>query len=219
MTLSLVRKWVESTVRHPNARARALSIVEQAAHQRVDATLVVGRELTRNHRCYLARWDGVELVVLELTQPQQRCWKIAPGGLVVEVGSPSMSGPVEEVESCVSLAIGAIDPASADWPLTGTFRFEMEGPLHTVIENSALRARYFRPDLPFRVATTCYLRDALRPPGGEMRFRFDPIGEHLQPPLAGPLAVFLQLLTAEDWAAQRRERKVSNVASALVDLQ
>jgi hypothetical protein len=58
----------------------ALRLIEDASAQGLDGTLIAGPQLTVNGKCYLVRWDGRELVVLELTPSQQQNWDVKPAG-------------------------------------------------------------------------------------------------------------------------------------------
>lgn len=222
MSLSLAKTWVEKTIGQPAARADALRLLNQAAVDGVDASLIVGPELSTDGKCYLARWDGLELVVLVLGQEQVDDWSINPKGLFQELHTEGIPMHDLTTEPLVALSISRIDkPAYDGWtPLTGICQFEIDGPQHRAIENSALRVHYFRPDLPRPVTAMWYAAFPLRAPGGELRFCFPPLfSKHNPHHLFGTLVVFLQMFAAENWVNKSGCRKISNVTAAVVTLQ
>lgn len=222
MSLSLARTWIRKTIQQPGARDDALRLVEQAAAERVDGTLIVGPRLSANRKCYLARWDGEELVVLELMRRDQREWNVNPQGLFQELHSPDTALHNLTTEPLVALADIQFDtPIYDGWtPLSGKVGFEIDAPPHRAIENAALRAKYFRPDLRRSVTAMWYANAPVLSPGGELRFQFPPLFSDKNPShVRGPLVVFLQMFTAEDWVRRSGCRKVSNVTATVITLR
>jgi hypothetical protein len=222
MSLSLGQTWVRKVIGPRRAREDALRLIEQAAAEKADATLIVGPGLSSNSKCYLARWDGWELAVLELGRVQQEDWNVDPHGLYQELHPAEM--PLQEpvAEPLVSLAEARIGAPTYDgWtPLSGTCRFAMDQSQLSGIRSGAVRVQYFRPDLPRPVTAMWYADTILVAPGGELRFRFPPLFSDKNPHhLRGALVVFLQLFTAENWATKSGCRKISNVTFTLVTLQ
>lgn len=223
MSLSLARVWVTSTIRQPQAKSEALRLLDQAAKENVDATLIVGAELSTTGRCYLGRWDGRELTVIELAEEQQRDWKINRLGLFSQLEPARDDVGARSDEPPVSLSILSVDGAGDHdgWqPLSGSCLAELDQvPLHP-IGNCALRAEYFRPDLARSVTCYWYLNSDLASRRTELKFRLPPLfTENNAQCGRGPLAVFLQLVSAENWEARTECRRFSNVAAVIVTLR
>src|ERR1700749_2999818 len=66
MLISLIQTWLDTTLFEPAAKD-ALKMFQDSFRERVIGTLVVGTALTRRHNSYMARSDGLELTVHELT--------------------------------------------------------------------------------------------------------------------------------------------------------
>lgn len=223
MSLSLAKTWVNATVRQPAARADALRLLDRAASEDVEGTLIVGPRLSTTGKCFLARWDGRELVVRELTDAQQRDWSIDPHGLFQQLEPPALPGTAFSTENLVSLTVANIEGAEAHdgWtPLSGTCIAEFEAAPYQVIQNCALRAEYFRPDLPRQVTSMWYSNQDLNSAHIDLHFRFSPLFSQNNPQTChGTLVVFLQLFTANDWSKKSGCRRISNVADAVIMLK
>jgi hypothetical protein len=220
---ALGETWIQKMVGPPAAREDALRHFEQATAQQAEATLIVGSQLSTSGKCYLARWDGLELVVLELDRSMQADWRVNPRGLHLQLHLPEVPLLAEPA----SMAPGSLTDVRIDvpvhnaWtPLTGTCRFEMDAVSHPTCGSPALRLQYYRPDLPRRVTVMWYADSFLPEAGGELRFQFPPLFSAKNPqPIQGGLVLFLQLLTAADWSAWRDCRKASNVAATIIRIQ
>ena len=223
MSLSLARTWVNATVGQPAARADALSLLAEAASQGVHGTLIVGPRLSTTGRCFLARWDGRELVVLELTDAQQRDWSVDPQGLFQQLEPPALPKGAFCTENLVSLTVTNIEGAAdhdGSTPLCGTCIAEFEPAAFHVIHNCALRAEYFRPDLPRQVTSMWYSNQDLSSARVDLHFRFSPLFSRNNPQTCnGSLVVFLQLFTADDWTKKSGCRRISNVADTVIMLK
>lgn len=222
MSLSLAKTWVSATVGQPAAQADALRLLDQAADEGVEATLIVGPRLTANGKCYLGRWDGRELVVLELTRGALREWNFNPQSLFQELHTPGTAMHNLTAEPLVGLADVQFDTSDYDgWtPLSGKIGFEIDGPPHRAIENAALQAKYFRPDLRCAVTAMWYASVPVLSRGGELQFQFPPLFSDKNPShVRGPLVVFVQMFTAENWVRRSGCRKVSNVTAAIITLR
>lgn len=223
MSLSLAQTWVRTTVRHPQARADGLRFLERAAAGNVPGTLIVGPHLSSNRRGYLGRWDGRELLVVELNQQQQRDWQIQPQALIQHLESQPMSLPVQRTEPRAALTLTDLDPMETfdgNSPWSGSCTVEVDASHGPVVRNAALKATYFRPDLPRQVTAMSYVDQLLVAPGGPIRFRFPALFSPTNPQTCrGALVVFLQLFTAEDWTEQRGCCCISNVAHVALSLR
>lgn len=223
MTSSLAKAWVNSTIRQPAARADALRLIDRAVAEDVAATVIVGPRLTSTGKCLLARWDGRELVVRELTDPEQRDWSVDPHGLFQQLEPRALPRTGFTTENLVSLSIVHVDGREHHdgWaPMTGTCIAESEASPYQVIQKCALRAEYSRPDLPRQVTTMWYSNQDLNSARVEMRFRFPPLFSDQNPQTCqGTLLVLLQLFTADDWSRPAGCRRISNVADVVVRLQ
>lgn len=92
MSLSLAKTWVTAAVGQPAARADALRLLDQAASEGIEATLIVGPRLRSSGACFLARWDGRELVVRKLAHAQQQDWSVEPKGSEADSLGPTQIG-------------------------------------------------------------------------------------------------------------------------------
>lgn len=223
MSLSLAKTWVNATVRQPAAQADALRLLDQAASQDVEGTLIVGPRLSTTGKCFLARWDGRELVVRELTDAQQRDWSIDPHVLFQQPEPPAFPGTAFFTENLVSLTVANVegDGLQDGWtPLSGTCIAEFEAAPYQVIQNCALCAKYFRPDLTCQVTSMWYSNRDLNSPRADLRFQFSPLFSRDNPQSChGALAIFLQLFAADDWSKKSGCRCISNVADAVITLR
>ena len=223
MSLSLAKTWVNATVRQPAARADALRLLDRAASQSVEGTLIVGPRLSTTGKCFLGRWDGRELVVLELTDAQQQDWSVDPQGLFQQLEPPALPGTAFSTENLVSLTVAAVENVGAHdgWtPLAGTCVAEFETAPYQEIRNCALRAEYFRPDLPRQVTSMWYSQQDLNSARVDLHFQFSPLFSKNNPQTChGTLVVFLQLFTADDWSNTSGCRRISNVADMVITLE
>src|SRR5688500_5137569 len=85
MSMSLGQAWIQKAISKRTPQGEALRALEQAYAPGAEGTLIVGWRLTTSGRCYLARWDGWELTVLELDQAQQKEWNVNPMSLYQEL--------------------------------------------------------------------------------------------------------------------------------------
>jgi hypothetical protein len=221
MSLSLAKNWIQKSIGPPTARTAALRLFEEAAARQVDATLIVGPRLSANGKCYLARWDGWELTVLELGAVPQADWSVTSHGLYQKLHPSEMPLRKAPAELRVSLTGVQFAEPTQDgrMPLVGTCRYRLDNPQHGGIANGALRAQYLRPDLPRQVTAMWYVDAFLPSSGGSLRFSFPPLFSDKNPDhLHGALVLFLQLFTAKNWVTMSGCRKISNVTSAMVRL-
>jgi hypothetical protein len=223
MSLSLATTWVNATIRQPAPRADALRLLERAATEGVEGTLIVGPHLTISGKCFLARWDGRELVVRELTRAQQQDWSIKPQGLFQELRQPALPQAPYTTEPLVSLTIAQIENAGAHdgWtPLSGICVAEYAAAPYQVIRNCALRAEYFRPDLRRPITSMWYSDRDLNATQSPLHFRLSPLFSKRNPQTCrGTLVVFFQLFAADDWSANAGCRRISNVVDSVVTLR
>ena len=87
MSLSLAKSWANATIIKPAALDDALRLLDQAAAEGCEATLIAGPQLVKNGKCFLGRWDGRELVLRELGRTEQQDWSIDPEGAVSTAGA------------------------------------------------------------------------------------------------------------------------------------
>ena len=222
MSLSLANTWVRTAIRHPGAQADALRLLDRAAASNSEATLIAGCELTTNGRTYLGRWDGRELVVLELPTGLQRIWGIDPQALVQQMEAPAIATPILTSEPVVTISNARVDERpwySGDTALLGTCRYEFDGPKVQIMLGCALRAEYFRPNLPHQNTAMWYLDEPLWELRGSLHFGFPPplAGNRME--LAGTVLLFLQMFDSDDWAKNVGTRRVSNVTPVLATLR
>ena len=222
MSLSLAKSRVNATVGVPAARDDALRFLDQAAAQECEATLIAGPQLVKNGKCFLGRWDGRELVVRELAKTQQQVWSIDPKGLFRQLEPISVPRRKVSSEPLVSLTVSHVERADGHdgWtPLSGTWVIENTS-VHSLISNGALRAGYFRPDLRRQVTQMWYVRGFLHSGKTVLQFQFSPLFSDKNPHTChGPLVVFFQLFTADDWIKPAGCRRISKVADTAIRLQ
>ena len=78
--------------------------------------------------------------------------------------------------------------------MPGTCRFQFDDLPPRAILGGALRAEYFRPDLPYQITAMWYVDEPIREPFGMLRFSFPPLFSTGDAPrLEGTLVVFLQM--------------------------
>lgn len=222
MSLSLATTWVHAAIGQATARADVLRLLNQAASEGVEATLIVGPRLSTNGASLLARWDGRELVVRELTTAQQQDWSVEPNGLFQQLEPISLPQATISSEPLVSLTVSHVEGADEHdgWmPLSGTCIAE-HAASQRVIRNGALRAEYFRPDLQRQVTQMWYADRILVTGQSPVHFRFPPLFSGNNPHvLRGTLVVFFQLFTADEWTKSVGCRRISNVADAVITLK
>jgi hypothetical protein len=223
MSLTLAKTWVNSVVRLPATRDDALHLLDQADREGVEATLILGPRLTVSGKCFLSRWDGRELIVRELTRAQQRDWSLDPKGLFQQLKATTLPKAGFFSEPLAALTISQIDGAGAydgSTPLLGRCIVERTAISPRVIQNCALRAEYFRPDLSRQVTAMWYADRDLHGEQATWEFRFPPLFSNKNPRTCrGTLAVFFQLFTADDWANQAGCRRISNLADSIITLR
>jgi hypothetical protein len=222
MSLALGHIWIQKTIRQPAARTAAMQQLERAAAQHIEATLIIGPKLTTNSKCYLARWDGRELAVTELSSSQQDDWKVNPHGLFKELHHQDMPKLVPTTTRLVAISDFSLHENIYDgWaPMTGTCRYDFNESQPSYLENTALRAEYFWPGMPRRVTAMWYAEGGIAASNGVLKFSFPPLFSENNPyQVSGTLALFVQLFTADNWVQVSGCRRISNIATALVRLR
>lgn len=222
MSLSLAKFWVNATISEPAARDDALQLLDQAAAEGCEATLIAGPQLVKNGKCFLGRWDGRELVLRELSKTQQQDWSIEPRGLFRQLESAALPKAKFSSEPLVSLTVSHSEHADGHdgWtPLSGTCIIE-NAAAHSVIQNVALRAEYFRPDLRRQVTQMWYSENDLHSGRTMVQFQFSPLLSAKNPHAChGAVVVYFQLFTADDWFKPVGCRCISNVADTIIRLR
>ena len=109
MTISLAKTWVNARIRLPDAREDAVRLLDLAESENVEATLIVGPQLSTSGKCFFCRWDGRELVVRELTTLQQRDWSVNPQGLFKQLERPSFPKCPFSSEPTVALTVSSVE--------------------------------------------------------------------------------------------------------------
>ena len=98
-------------------------------------------------------------------------------------------------------------------PWSGTCTVEKDDATHQPYSGCAMRAEYFRPDLPRRVTAMWYEDQYLIAKTTKLRFRFPPLfSQHNPQTYRGAMIVFLQLFMAENWSGNSGCHRISNVA-------
>jgi len=222
MSISLAQSWVRSAIRDPNAKVDVLNLLDGAQQKKVTATLVVGSELSTSGAAFLTRWDGTELSVSELTSPQQRTWDLPPNSLIRQLDSDSTLIPVISAERVVAISVsGLVIRSGADGSnsLCGVCRYVCDEPMSPIV-TAAIQAHYFRPGLGRQRSGIWHADRVVGQPGGEMRFSFAlPWLDRWGRDHGKPLAVFVQMFSADNWSSQLNCRRISNMASAFVDVK
>jgi len=111
MSLWLAKTWVNATVGQPAARADAVRLLDQATAEGVEATLIVGTRLTTNGKCFLGRWDGRELLVLELSSALQQDWSVDPSGLLRQLEPVALPHAAFSTLPLVALTVSHVEGA------------------------------------------------------------------------------------------------------------
>lgn len=220
MSLTLIQTWVSGTFRLLEAALDVMKFFDEAAAQGVEATLIVARELTNSGKSYLARWTGKEMVVLELSPAQQRGFGVLPNGLYKELGTRNSLTELPAVHQ-VTLSDVRFDESGrydGQKSLRGTAAYAMDEPASRAIVRCALRVQYFRPDMRRQVTGYWHSNTPLVAPSGELRFSFDPFfNKHNPNLLRGPIVLFFQLMTAQNWTSLAGCQQISNVAARVIE--
>ncbi len=223
MSISLTRSWARSAISHPLPLKKALDFFESANN--LTCTVVVGRDLNPDHRAYLARWDGIDLVVRELTEEMQQAWSIKPSALILQRDSDDTLLPVVSTERRYSLSVEQIrlvTNSAGQMCLNGICRYACDSPAPLDF-GGAIQVHYFRPSIGATTrrqhAGLCHANRMLGSPGGILPFEFDlPWLDRTDLNQRQPLALFMQIFTADNWEQPRNCRRVSNLTSAFVDI-
>ena len=223
MSLSLTRSWARSAIHHPEGLSKTLEFFEQANNR--TCTVVVGRDLNPAHRAYLARWDGIDLVVQELTAEMQQAWNIRPTALILQRDSEDTLLAVVSTERRYSLSVEQIRLVTGDagqMCVKGICRYACDSPAPLDF-GCAIQAHYFRPNIGAATrrqhSGLCPVDRILGSPGGILPFEFDlPWLDRTDLSQRQPLALFLQIFTAENWEQAWNCRRMSNLTSAFVEI-
>jgi hypothetical protein len=217
MSLKLAQSWVVAAFRGLQSALDAMNLFEKADADGVDATLIAAPELMNNGKCCLAHWTGQELVVLELSPRQQQAFGIEPGTMVQELApEPRELPPIRHV-NLTDVRIDDRLEHDGRRPLTGVFTYEMNDPASGPAFRCALRMKYFHPRMMCR--DTGYSHGNLAPPRGELPFSFDPLASpHNPDPSQGPLVVFYQLVSAQNWTMLTTFQRISNVVGRVIEV-
>ncbi len=221
MSLQLAKLWASTNLRQPQARASVLEHFDQAAAKGVEATLLVTPELTVSKKGYFARWTGRELAVVELSSRQQSSFGLVPGALyrLLEQAPDGreLSAPV--LASLTNLEIDNATGYAPDRPLVGRCTCLIDPLVTTPIGPCAFRARYFHPELKRPITAFSYV-DYPLVSGGELPFSFAPLQSKNNPVVpCKSLALLVQLIRSDGRNANDGFHCLSNVATAIVDLQ
>ena len=222
MSLAVAEAWVRSAIRQPAAQQDALRLFEQASSDQVDATLIVAPELTKKRRSYLVRWTGRETVVLELSPHQQNSFGLVPFAMFkqLEARNTMSEIPCQPWVTLSSIRFDTANSYDCSQPLTGRCTYSVDESETKSLWRCALRAEYFRPDMPRPITAFWYIDAPPSPPQGELNFRFTPIRSVMNPvDFSGPLVLFLQLCSAQDWVRQQGLQRISNVTAAVIEIR
>ena len=188
-------------------------------------TMLIAPQLMNNGKCCLAHWNGEELVVLELSPRQRRAFGIEPGTMRQELDPQQESPGLPTIRQVNLMDVDIKDQQCFDMrkPLRGTFTYEADPIARIPITRCALRVKHFRPRMPARV--TSYSHRDLGMPCGNLPFSFAPLAADDEPdPLAGPVVLFFQLVTAQSWSGsipgQRYDdiQRISNILTRVVEI-
>ena len=223
MTLALAKAWVDTAIRQPQPRADALRAFQRAAHDRSIATLLVGRELTRSRKAFLIRWDGLEMIIVELNKHQQEAWNVGPLEMLANTEKPAMNFPIVATVPLIGITDVVFDGGvihNGYEPLSGTCQFQFEVRPQLLGTQWGLRLHYFHPEMKGQTGMMWYTVEPCSA-SGTLNFRFPPFFNIDSPAetVTGPFAVFLQVFIADNWVDFRNCRKISNVASAAVEFR
>jgi len=222
MSLDTAKNWARYALRSPAAQRDVLQLFERATADGVEATVIAAPELTVRGTGYLARWTGSELIVLGLSAGQQQSLGVRPSALFQQL-EPRTSIPEIPAQPWVTVSditLNAGDGQDCFQPLTGTCRYAVDEGENRFLSRCAVRANFFRPDLPRTITAFSFVDAASLPRQGKLGFRFIPITSAAQPVrIRGTVVVFIQLCTASDWARQQDCQRISNVTATAVEFQ
>ena len=221
MPVELAKLWASTNLRQSQARASVLEHFDQAAAKRVEATLLVTPELTVSKKGYFARWTGRELVVVELSPRQQRTFGLVPGALyrLIERAPDGRELLASSLASLTNLKIDDSDCYDPERPLAGRCSCIIDPEVRTPVGPCAFRARYFHPELKRPITAFSYVDHPLVA-GGELRFSFAPLRSKNNPVVpCKSLVLLVQLIKSDGLNANDGFHCLSNVATAIVDLQ
>ncbi|HVC94914.1 MAG TPA: hypothetical protein VND64_14560 [Pirellulales bacterium] len=220
MSVELAKTWVERMFCSAGARREASQLLNKAAAEGSQATLVAGSDVMANDKACMARWTGSELVVVELSARQQANMALTPTTMFMGLEPRPLVWELPP-EPLVTLHDAQFDPGEPHdcrQPLSGICRFTFDASKRMPADSCALQAQYVHPHLP---QTTSYSNpkrtfDSLE---AELRFSFRPLFSAPRPViLHGTLFIYFQLFTARDWRTNAGAKCVSNVTVAAVEL-
>jgi len=214
-------RWCQSMVPNADVRRDIADLFEKAAAQKVEATALIGSDLTERGKGYLVRWTGHELVVMELTRGQQKGMNLPANGLLrqLEPQSPGSELPSLEVLSLTEIRLESPDVYDGAEPLNGNCQFRFDEDQFGIMHPCSLRVRYFKPDIDRTITAFWHAEGPLAHPGGRLAFTFTPLfTPNCGPFVPGPLALFFQLLLCRDQRTMDECQPISNVAAAMVEL-
>lgn len=218
MSINVAITWVKRQIRLRRAADDAVALLERARRDARPATMLLSGTLTRDRKGWLLRWTGHEFVAAELSRSALSGLGVTDGALCRQL--EQARDQVHPHVQCITLSHVEIEGAGlrADAPIGGRCRVVVDDAFQAPRRNCILRCEFFRPDLRRSVTGYWHLDAPLRPGSQELKFRFPPL-ESDKNRGQGTVALFLQLLTAEELTSLSGIREISNTAIALVELR
>lgn len=217
MSLQLAIAWIERELRFAAARTGARRLLQQAAAAGAEASLIAAPELTTSGKCLLARWTGYELVVVELTEAQQRGLGLEASQLIQCEDRPGLPPDLPPQQQTSLDRVRLIRAThSCRQPMEGICSVKLDQGTGLPIEKCALRVKYFSPEMPSAITHYWHLNYPLMS-SGDLRFSLPPFAQNELTPLVRTIVLFCQLVTAADWTRPAGCQPISNTLAVVTE--
>ncbi len=223
MSIDNALTWIRASMTSPAARRDSIALLENAATRQVQAHMVIGPRVLKCGAPRLTKWDGHDLIHVDLTEEEQIAFRVPENGIVSalaltnpHIRAPRVQFTISNLEFDNAQAHDGNRHLAGFCQIKAPARSESEAGGRYVME-----ATYFRPDLPAAVQSYWYFpQPHYWAVENRVRFAFSPFYSQFVPRMQGPLIVQIALLELSDpvGGVQRGCWRVSNAAAGHVKL-
>lgn len=221
-SINLPTAWASRTIRSPSTAESVARTLRDAMQTQRRVIVLVSKKLTKDGKGWLVRCTSGELLCLELSPRHLVGLGISDGGICT-VNHPSPDHPTDHQVIDLGLSEVSIENPErlrADRSTVGYCRIEHRGSSPDILENAALRAEFFHPELLSPISVYSKFQKPIQPGVSQRRFKFRSIVSDWTPRAPqGTFVIFFQVVTALDWANLDSVYPISNPSAMIVKLR
>lgn len=221
-SINLPTLWASRTIRRPSTEGMVARTLNNAMQSEARAIVLLSDSETKDGKGWLVRCARGEFLCLELS-PRHLAGLGKKGGGVCTVIGTSPDHPIDQQVISLGLSEVSVETPErlrADRSTVGYCRIEHRSSSLDILENAALRAEYFHPELLSRISVYSKFREPIQPGDSWRRFKLPSIvSEWTCKAPQGTFVIFFQVVTALDWADLNSVYPISNTSAMIIKLR